>query len=106
VFTFLLLSVFSCQPLDDVHSRIRVDNSTDFADLESKGGVFKRLLHVSAPEKAQIASLSTRAAVRTLFGSVFKRNFALANASFPATKENDQKNGANPKKQRFRKQHL
>lgn len=42
--------------VDEMNTAVRVDDAAELTDLKTKRGVFKRLLHLSTLEKAEIAA--------------------------------------------------
>jgi hypothetical protein len=51
---------------DEVHARVGLDDIGDLADGEPVRGLLERLLHLPAPEPAEVAALRVRRAVRVL----------------------------------------
>lgn len=56
-------SVKLCGAVDEVDTTVGINDAAELADLETKGCIFKRLLHLASLEEAQIASGFGRRAV-------------------------------------------
>lgn len=59
----LWVEITSGGTVDEVNTAVCINNTAELAHLETKCGVFKRLLHLSTLEEAEIAASSRRRAV-------------------------------------------
>lgn len=53
----------SSRSVNEVNTAIGIDDATQFADLEAKSGILKRLLHLSTLEETEVSASPRRGAV-------------------------------------------
>ena len=60
----------SLESLDDMNTRVAVDQSADLSDLKGEGSILERLLHLAGAEVAEVSLILRRSALADFLGDL------------------------------------